>query len=315
MSGKHHHYNVEKGQNDKYIVKEEECSINNYLYTKKDVNDYIIYLINTYIKKLLAKKSFDIKLLCKSFNKYNFLLDDSNGSPFKVRNDLKETEFNKLDESNPFSYIVSMWVLKELNDPSKQLEAVHDGWAICRLMSLNKEGFVFNYKTNRTSASPKIDINDDKDYNFLLNLENTSDNFNDSDIIKTTIKTLDKSYITLNYNIDEKQHETSIRGNQLCMFLPFNKISKRIQLMDKPYLDAYLEDNKYIKFIDEITPNTNPQKMPKPTAGGKKSKNLEDYTIKELKEKIKKRFSKEKLAKIKLSEKKKADLIKLLRKK
>jgi hypothetical protein len=212
----------------------------------EDVKKYItsLMLLVEEIKKLKLNNIDDI---CKVFNE-NFDVNVRNGwwMPNKGGG-ITKSSFGNKNEDNPFSFFAAMYLLNKLMkekpeaNSDQQLEAIHNGWAICRLMRLDEEGeFQFDYVTKIVDKNPPQirfgGITDDKssrndiELNMLINIPPLHLGF---------YSLLDKGLtIELNFDDDKK---TIIRGNQLCNFVPFDKLSKRIRNMDKPFLVKYLE--------------------------------------------------------------------------
>jgi hypothetical protein len=203
---------------------------------------------------------------------------------------IKSENFNVNNESNPFSYIVSMYELSKVTDDEHaRLSAVHDGWAIARLMNLNMQGELSfgEYKTNRIDTTKEqlvIDFNIDN----LPNLTSTS--IKDYIILDYLVKLgkhdkknaifthLDGKpstniLVNLQFTIEGKLYSSTIRGNQLCMFVPFNMLGEEIQNDDVPYLQEYIkkegEQFKY-KIISDIidSPSAGTQAGGRPRRGG-----------------------------------------------
>lgn len=201
-------------------------------YTIENVYTYIDYLIP--IMKEMSTYKPNIVNLVKTINTYKYEELNFDTPSKKQTKEINSDDFSKINEDNPFSYFASMYMLNRLSDvdiidTTKQLEAVHDGWVICRLMTLNKDGMfnINNYQTNRkTDTIHVLDSNDKKEsINYLINYRGSANIFDRIFVVK----------------FEYKGYITHIRPNQLCMFLPFKELTNEIQNVDQPYLEEYMK--------------------------------------------------------------------------
>lgn len=253
--------------------------------------------VATYIKTMIIKgqeliTKINNEKLNSIIDRYNTLfsgnkIDDAAKSKYFTTN-ITNTNFNNTDESNPFSYIVSMYELSKVtvtDDENAKLSAVHDGWAIARLMNLNKDGQLSfgNYTTNRKKDNKEqlvINFNIDN----LPNLQSAPINVNEYIILDYLVKLgkhdkknaiftyLDDILVKLIFKVDETEYSSIIRGNQLCMFVPFEMLGKEIQGDDVTYLNEYIkkEDDQFkYKIIADIINATTAPPPPPGAQGGR----------------------------------------------
>lgn len=263
-------------------------------------DDYSIDKVQRYIESLegdmneILQCKPDIPGLCKVFNdsfdkgiQANIFYNYDNGST------IIPESFKKTNESNPFSFFASMFILDKRKDElnklkgdeklKAQLEAVHDGWTICRLMRLNDDGtFEFDYKTNRyqvkddnNKESLILDTSTaDKDYiNWLIKLGD----YGDSSAVYKALDATKTGVVQLKFRFDGEDKSTYIRLNQLCMFLPFENLHESIQDMDKKFNAEYIKDDRIKNCIGVF-------KTKAPQGGSKKS--ASKYTRTEEKVKV-----------------------------
>ena len=236
--------------------------------TLADVTEYIQYMLSN--AQELAKTTLDVSQM-------QLHLQELFRNAADTTYDLKSVEMKHFDdtgEQNPLSYIASMYMLNKLGnsaDKMTRLAAVHNGWAICRLMNLNKEGkFTFNYATNKMYKR-KSDGTFDLDginkkikdgitiIEYYLKEQEQELNYQTKNIpsleylVKlgqnyTSDGTLIIKHLQNNVFVKihlEKDKFTIIRADQLCMFVPFEKLgTEYLKNVDDVFLNEYVKQGK-----------------------------------------------------------------------
>lgn len=234
------------------------------LLTLQIVRDYIksFYEDVTYLKTLTISDPDDFCTFIHSLQPPT----TNTQWPNKTLEQIKET-FKKQDEDNQLSLAFEAYMVfknkRTLDQKTQILSDIHDGWALARLITTQKNKqelpikLACNFKTNQYETyNLTLNIDSEEQDDILTKILNY-DSQNKSDHSKL----LKSILITINF---DSNNTTVIRGDQLKMMVPYINLVQTDKNKDESFYTANFSDVEKLK----TTINTIAVHIPLPKANG-----------------------------------------------